>query len=360
VFRFNKIVIFAGITGAKKYICRLIFEDMALIHASGYPIYHAFNNPGAGSTIYYDISLGQTTLYSGKIVTFNNDATVQIDIAPIVRGYLHASYTDLIWQKVNPAQVSNAALIFRVTSAESGEDATYTVIYNYNTEYQSIISSSGKSYDPFCFEVDARQLITACVYDISSATVEAQVVLIRTGERIKLSIPGGSICYFPFNLRDFTTPLIPGDTVVLELVWGYYRYTVVPQCANRFALYYVNKVGGLDSLLCTGKIVESWEPERTDVQLYNDRSSRRGWEQKRIFQEIKHQWQLNTGFIKPEYLDRIDNLIYSPEVFLHDLEKDTITTVLITDSSYNVKNRQNGDKPFYSITVVDSRKQIRI
>lgn len=355
-----------------------------MVYSSAYPIYHYFNN--TGGDIYYYISASDGTpvtnspswpiIYSGKISPVNNDLTITIDIAPIVREYLDVFYEKIMTDSFGVKELPASGLIksmnqFAVFSSNN-RSSWYNVKYDYNTDYISELADIDYLNDPIDFNIDPRQSLFFSAYNTDVNGFVSYTFNFSDGTGFSSTNNGNNnadIQYIAYKIGDLK-PLNPGEYIKVEaedfsdtgnpVVVRTDTYTVVEPCPNNFVLYYVNKYGGLDSLLCRGKYVESWNPAQTDVRIYKDRTNRQESEQKRIFQEITHQWQLNTGFLKWENMKKIDHIIYSPKVFLHDLNADTITSVMITDTQYGMKYRLNGDKPFYTINVAESQKQIRM
>lgn len=331
--------------------------------ASGYPIRHTFTAVN-GQEVVYSIQVDGTQVYTGRVFPYSaTDTDLTIDISEVCREYLDTFYGKFDFSGTIQAAVPEDGLfstvkVFTVSSdfnPGDGADRTYTVGYNYNTDYISDLPDAGNLNFPVSTEIDPRQRIWICGYNMAGATAFQY----RKNNAAFTTVNVTSGRYNAFSPDPDALDLREGDTVDVNQGGQSFRFDVVAGCRNRFALYYVNKAGGMDSLLCSGKAVESTSPSRTDVTLYDDRLDRRDWQQKRIYAEIDKQYQLNTGLLDDEGASRIDHLVNSPKVFIHDLEKDTVTSCLVTDTSYTVKTFRNDRRVQYTLNVKESQKQIR-
>lgn len=277
-----------------------------------------------GTSGYQDftISTDGRTIYSGRVYGKGNESTVDIDISSICREYLDPKYEQLNLGGALSVTVPDSVKTFVVSPGGS-----FTVMYDYNTDYVTDIPTGTNLNAYIGSDIDKRMMIGTSVLGASGIT-----------------------------LTQAATTGAVGSTVTV----GGHRFKVLEDCRSRFALYYVNKFGGLDYLLTSGKrYVESWNPQRTDAKLYDNRGDRMDFQQTRVYQEIDHQFRLNTYWIEDEFADRIDHLIYSPKVWIHDLDKNTVTSCLITDAGYNAKNQRQDNLISYRINVKESQKQLR-
>lgn len=336
-----------------------------MVYNCGYPIWHTFVTPTDGSTITYDILIGTTVIYSGQLLPFDSTAsTIRIDISHVCRSYLETYYEnipdgDIVSSLVPVNGLKSTVNTFIVSSgnnsnANPAPDVQYNVIYDYNTDYELTRTDVGNRNNPLLLEADPRQIISITGYAVSGTTS----FLWKKNEGIVRSYPSLGTRYQTLSLR-LNSPDVnaqEGDTITLSQGTASYEYRIVKPCKNRFALYYVNKMGGLDSLLCSGRYLKRWNSIRTDVRLYDDRTNSKDFQKTRIFQNIGHRLELNTGWLDDDKAEMIDGLIYSPKIWIHDLDKNTITSCLITDSSYQADRFHLDDVPaHYTINVEESQ-----
>lgn len=338
------------------------------VYSCNYPVWHSFDATDNQQITYY-IYIGNTQIYTGQVLPYDTSSTtLQIDISEICNEYLDTFYENIEVNGITSGQLASNGLIssivtFTVRSDSNagdvvGEDVSYNIAYDYNTDYTNIIGDKRLLNDPIDNKVDPRQILFITGYNIVDATQQYTYQIGQTSDSI--SITSGENTKFQYVGIPLSEEVLTKGTQITLTMDGFdpYSYIVTEPCKNKYVLYYVNKFGGFDSLLMSGKQIESWNPDTTSVRLYNDRGNRRDWEQKKIHIDIDHLFELNTGLLTNEGAAKIDHLIYSPKVLLHDLDKDTITTVLIDNTNYSVKQR-NYDIPQYTITVKESQKQIR-
>lgn len=269
------------------------------------------------------------------------------------------TYSGSFWATITPAFDSTYNYAFSHTGddPDPGEasDVYYTVMYNYNTDYKEEYSDTENLNEPIMFNVDPRQRIFMTSYSESTILFSA---LLNGANIDSQSLASDVFINYGINLAELT--LNVGDKIVLSDSIASFEYKVVRPCRNRYALYYVNKYGGLDSFLFEGRVIESYNPSNIDVSLYNDRGNRQDWEQKRIYREIDKQYELHSGFVvSDEYSRRIDNLKNAVKVWIHDLEMDTVTSCLIIDSTFRVEEKRYSGMIQYTVNVKESQKQIR-
>lgn len=288
------------------------------MYCSGYPIIHTVNTDSTGKGE-YKIELDGDEIYSGVVYSKDNNAgSVEVDLSPIFRQFLDVNLEDF-------ANLSGTA--DKAVKTFSVDGASYEVCYNYNTEYILEMNAGDNLNLPVAVYVDPRQYIGTSV-------------LGSGGIIVSHSKPVGS----------------PGAKITL----GGYEYIISNPCRNRFAIYYVNNIGGLDYLLAAGRTIEKYSSEKIDGKLYADMSNRLAFSSTRINQFITRGYQLNTGLIlSDERMSRINNLTHSPKIWVHDLEKDTITACLCSDSSVTVRNYRNDKIVGYDINLVESKQYIR-
>lgn len=331
-----------------------------MIYSCNYPVIHELNITGINELIDYTVSFGGKPVYNGRVHPFEDSGTVEIDISEICRNFLEPLYENIInfsgatdLSEVPQTDKLTTIGDFIVSSDNNPDgDATYKVAYDYNTDYISELPDSDTLNAFIAYKVDPRQRLYLTAYSNAAMNFTLNI----NGEQADTkTITSGVFANYGVNLNQFS--LNKGDRVSFGTVRD---FEVIAPCQNRFALYYVNKYGGLDSLLFTGRAIEGYNATDTDVKLYNDRLDRRDWEQKRIYREIDKTYQLNTGFIIRRDDSRlIDHLFNSPKVWIHDLEADTITSCLITDRAIQVAEYRYDGLVNYTINVKESQQQIR-
>ncbi|MCD8165475.1 MAG: hypothetical protein LUE93_04725, partial [Bacteroides sp.] len=243
----------------------------------------------------YNLYLKEELIYTGRVYFKSEEEnSIRIDISDICREYLETFY-----EHIERASTTSATSvpesgklttigIFDVNS--TGGNGSYPVIYDYNTDYESDLPNSGSLNDPILEEADPRQMIYISGYNYSGTTSFSYSI--EEGSSGSNSLTSNLFNLYQINLDNLTAPV--GSTLTTTCNGTEHTYKIVPSCKNRFVLYYVNKYGGLDSLLCGGRSIESFNAQQTDIHIYPDKSDSRNWGEKRVHQEIEKQYQLNT------------------------------------------------------------------
>lgn len=350
----------------------LYIKECFMLYVCGYPIEHTFDV--TGGNIFYQILIGSTVIYNGTLLNFNTaNTTVTIDISDICREYLETFYENLIFTSTIasnvPSQNGIGSIVTFTVSSENNPngglnaDVDYPVVYDYNTDFIFERPDVDYTSNPLFNEVDIRQRVNASGYN-NTGTAQPFYYQINNGTSIPVNIPSAS----SFKLYSIDLSSIPGlnvgDTITIGMgtpssIVGSNTYKVVSACRGRFALYYVNKRGALDQLLCSLRDVESWNPNRFDSRLYDNRKNRMDWQLKRLHMDIRHLWTLNFHVSNDEKSRQIDELFNSPKVFLHDLDNNIINSVVINTNTINVLEYRYDGIPIYQMQVEESQYQIR-
>lgn len=135
-------------------------------------------------------------------------------------------------------------------------------------------------------------------------------------------------------------------------------YRIEPAC-KRYALYYRNAYGGMDSVLLDGA-QRSETYARATIGRWVDNSARgaRGVENYR--NGLTEGWELRLGNLTDAAAARMHHLVGSPEVYLCDLLADTLTPLVLTTTTCEDRTFANGRKRLdYKITATTARAMQR-
>lgn len=130
-------------------------------------------------------------------------------------------------------------------------------------------------------------------------------------------------------------------------------------CKAKYALYYLNRYGGWDSFLIEGKGIKKDAYKKYYVDKVYDNTTI-DFGKKVYHNEITTSYELHTGWLKDSESENLAfNLLSSNSVYLHDLEENTISPVVITDADviYKTFRNQNNKLYNYTINVELSQKQ---
>lgn len=136
----------------------------------------------------------------------------------------------------------------------------------------------------------------------------------------------------------------------------FYGFTELDCTKAEYALYYLNKYGGWDSFLIEGSVIKKDNYKRYNVEKdYKNTSIDFG---RRTYNtQIETTYTLNTGWLKEEESKiLVDNVFSSSRLFIHNLNTDEISPVMVNDADATYKNRNNSGRKLinYTINVITS------
>lgn len=226
--------------------------------------------------------------------------------------------------------------------------------YDYNTEYISDIGTERMNNDAMSYDIVPGQFATLSFY--SESTESKTVTATLNGTTVDTRTTSARSFQYWLDTSDLEAQ--EGDTLVLA-VGGYsVTYTFADPCSYRYVLYYVNKYGGVDSLLIKGRVTESLSNSPYTINGFYDRSRPGNFQRRTIQNTATRSWEFNTAYMTVEESEKIDHLTLSPKVWMQDLDSGLMYAALISDSSVEVKRGKLSERR-YAITVSQSQDIIR-
>lgn len=135
-------------------------------------------------------------------------------------------------------------------------------------------------------------------------------------------------------------------------------YQIGNYCTD-YAIYYCNRNGGWDSYLPLGVCKRFDNYDRKNITMAYDAGSL-GWGKKTYNNQITPSWEINTGWVNDSESDNLArNLLGSNQVFLHDLNTDTIYPVVLTDTQVQFKTFVNNNRKMINHTIRMEASQIQ-
>lgn len=267
----------------------------------------------------YRIYYGTNLLFQGRAYKRPNADTNNIKLNKIFENYLSNSISDLLNSTYTSATNAEACKTFQLMKLDSDGTETlieeYTILYDwsYMTRYRG-----GSTTNTMSMPINGRW--TDGMY------------------KMKTSV---------------TNKIVTNALNTMN-----YPYYV--EC-GKWALYYLNSMGGWDGLLIEGAVTK----KSTITQYTTDRNydnNKIEFEQMKHINEIQDSYEINTGFLTDEQAENLSkNLIPSKEVYLHNLISGVITPVIITDNSviFQTYQTNNLQLPQYKINVKESQIKLR-
>lgn len=191
---------------------------------------------------------------------------------------------------------------------------------------------------------------TIDTYSLTTSTKYNYVKLLST-----ISFPGEFNFDYSYDylVNKNANGLKQGD--YYDLTINGQTYIVTKTCYN-YCVYYMNQLGGWDSLLFEGKTIQSDKLSRLSYKT-NYRSMSKDYNKVDYLTTIQETWQLTTAFLNDINSDKMEHLLSSNNVYLHDLNTGQIIPVNITNITCDHKTFKNQNRKLYSYTVEVSASQ---
>lgn len=290
-----------------------------------------------------------TILYAGKAYKYPNEDKGEVYINDITENFL----TNHISFNLGFGEMTDFCKNFKFVTS-SGNTNTYTFYNDWSYENTNAMTYKHQILnDPITRKVDSRQFFFLNVLNLgSSAIVTVQV---NGSPEPAIALSGNKATSL---VRKYSAPCgskieigTSDNTESLEYTFD----------SKDYCLYYVNAFGGWDSLLIDGNTKRTDQIVSSEQYIKKAKANSLEFGKTKYLNTIVPSWTLYTGHMSDEESSKMHHLLESTEVYLHNLIDDTITPVLITDTSCEYKTYSNNGKklPSYIINVEASQEKYR-
>lgn len=297
----------------------------------------------------FRITVGGNTIYSGKAIARPGVATAKVRINDICADYLVNTLPTI----TDTTFTSFSLPAFVVQKNVGGTWTTVDTVTFYNDWSYDYGFTGDELSVPINGHITADMFVLYSKKNITggigaSYTKKNGSVVSRTS--VVSPTPNDGTCCF--DASSVT------DTASIRIGSNY--YDVVDSC-HKWALYYVNALGGWDQFLLEGTDIESDSLERWVREQEYDNSNKSNRGKVNYVNEVTKSWTLNTGLLTDAQSARMHHLINSTMVFLCDIATDSFYPVVITDTTCEYKTYANqGHKMFnYRVTIELAQNRIR-
>lgn len=291
----------------------------------------------------YTIETGGVEIFSGHAVRRPDAAALTVRINDVCADHLSHALPSVTTRKCT-ADPCVATFAVKV-SGTTVDTVTFIADWSYDHGH-----TAGDLCAPIARKVSAAQALVLSVS--GGSNVSASVRTSGGSTSVTVSGSGGAAQSVTIPMDAFPGALA---VTVAGITWE-----VVPACA-RHALVYVNAFGGWDTLLCEGRTAEGEDYDRrTMLQRYDNAvQSARGTVE--YANGVTRRWTLRTGWLTDEGAANAPHLLGSTEVYLYDIVDKTLTPVVITETSCEVRTyRGQGGKMFnYTVGVALAADNVR-
>ena len=290
------------------------------------------------SSITYSVSVMNNetgeyeVVYRGNAVFTDKDS--EINITEIVRDYVEdniaisgeAAYT----QKIDLTKVM-------LNTGEEGDNLVASLYYYYDYSFDKDFKLTRNM--PILNYFDVRQNIFLSFLNLSG---ETNIIRISAGGRLlrlRFDTPG----IFHHKLAHHDGNIIvnaPDKSVTL---------TSKNTCA-KYAIYYLNPLGGWDQLLIEGKVVKTIKLENKSYKRNFDNNTNE-FENKHYLKNLTTSYKLTTGYLTDAQAKLMPNLIETTKAYLFELDTNNYIPVLINTTSVDIKTYRNQGRKLFTYTI---------
>ena len=271
-------------------------------------------------------------VYRGNAVFTDKDP--EINITEIVRDYVEdnidisgeAGYT----QKIDLTKVI-------LNTGEEGDNLVASLYYYYDYSFDKDFKLTRNM--PILNYFDARQNIFLSFLNLSG---ETNIIRISAGGRLlrlRFDTPG----IFNHKLAHYDGNIIvnaPDKSTTL---------TSKNTCA-KYAIYYLNPLGGWDQLLIEGKVVKTIKLENKSYKRNFDNNTNE-FENKHYLKNLTTTYKLTTGYLTDAQAKLMPNLIETTKAYLCELDTNNYIPVLINTTSVDIKTYRNQGRKLFTYTI---------
>lgn len=290
------------------------------------------------SNITYSVSVmnnetgAYEVVYRGNAVFTDKDP--EINITEIVRDYVEdninisgeAGYT----QKIDLTKVM-------LNTGDEGDNLVASLYYYYDYSFDKDFKLTRNM--PILNYFDTRQNIFLSFLNLSG---ETNIIRISAGGRLlrlRLDTPGifhNKLAHYDGNI----TVNAPDKSVTL---------TSKNTCA-KYAIYYLNPLGGWDQLLIEGKVVKTIKLENKFYKRNFDNNTNE-FENKHYLKNLTTSYKLTTGYLTDAQAKLMPNLIETTKAYLCELDTNNYIPVLINNNSVDIKTYRNQGRKLFTYTI---------
>ena len=271
-------------------------------------------------------------VYRGNAVFTEEDP--EINITEIVRDYVEDNIN--IYADGGTTQESNLTKVMLNTD-EPEPNLVATLYYYYDYSFDKDFKFTRNI--PILNHFDTRQDIFLSFLNLSG---ETNNVTISTGGRLlRLTLDTPGIFH---NKRAYRE----GD-VIINAPDKRTVLTSKNTCA-KYAIYYLNPLGGWDQLLIEGKVVKTIKLENKTFKRNFDNNTNE-FQTKHYLKNLTTSYKFTTGYLTDEQAKLMPNLIETTKAYLCELDTNTYIPVLINNNSVDIKTYRNQGRKLFTYTI---------
>ena len=292
------------------------------------------------SSIDYSVSVlnNETNIfevvYRGNAVFTEEGGNPEINITEIVRDYVEDNIN--IYADAASKQEQNLTKVM-LNTYEAEQNLVATLYYYY--DYSFVKDYKFTRNMPILNYFDTRQDIFLSFLNLSDETQAVTVSDSGNIIYIELDKPG---------LFHYKNKYLDGN-VTINTPYTTTTLTSKNTCA-KYAIYYLNPLGGWDQLLIEGKVVKTIKFENKTLKINFDNNTNE-FQNKHYLKNLTTSYKLTTGYLTDEQAKLMPNLIETTKAYLCELDTNRYIPVLINNNSIDIKTYRNQGRKLFTYTI---------
>lgn len=290
------------------------------------------------SNITYSVSVLDNETGNFEIVYRGNaiftDKDPEINITEIVRDYVEDNIN--IYGDAGSTQKSDLTKVMLNTDEEDG-NLVASLYYYYDYSFDKELKFTRNM--PILNYFDVRQDIFLSFLNLPG---ETNNVTISTGGRLlHLTFDTPGIFHHKRAYREGRVIVNAKDKRTV--------LTSKNTCA-KYAIYYLNPLGGWDQLLIEGKVLKTIKLENKSYKRNFDNNTNE-FQNKHYLKNLTTSYKFTTGYLTDEQAKLMPNLIETTKAYLCELDTNTYIPVLINTTSVDIKTYRNQGRKLFTYTI---------
>lgn len=290
------------------------------------------------SNITYSVSVmnnetgAYEVVYRGNAVFTDKDP--EINITEIVRDYVEDNID--ICGEVGYTQKTDLAKVM-LSTAEEGDNLVASLYYYYDYSFDKDFKLTRNL--PILNYFDVRQNIFLSFLNLPGETNTIRISV--NGRLLRLTFDSPGI--FHHKLAHYDGNIIVNAADERTVL------TSKNTCA-KYAIYYLNPLGGWDQLLIEGKVVKTIKLENKFYKRNFDNNTNE-FESKHYLKNLTTSYKLTTGYLTDAQAKLMPNLIETTKAYLCELDTNNYIPILINTTSVDIKTYRNQGRKLFTYTI---------
>ena len=273
-------------------------------------------------------------VYRGNAVFTEEEGNPEINITEIVRDYVEDNIN--IYADEASKQEQNLTKVM-LNTYEAEQNLVATLYYYY--DYSFVKDYKFTRNMPILNYFDTRQDIFLSFLNLSDETKDVTVIDSGNIIYIQLDKPG---------LFHYKNKYLDGN-VAINTPYTTTTLTSKNTCA-KYAIYYLNPLGGWDQLLIEGKVIKNIKFENKTFKINFDNNTNE-FQNKHYLKNLTTSYKLTTGYLTDEQAKLMPNLIETTKAYLCELDTNIYIPVLINNNSIDIKTYRNQGRKLFTYTI---------